>query len=34
LLTKSNEVAGNFERIIVKANTGIDGAPEVAASKG
>ncbi|KOP31308.1 symporter [Exiguobacterium sp. BMC-KP] len=33
LLTKSNEVAGNFERIIVKANTGIDAATEVAASK-
>lgn len=33
LLTKSNEVAGNFERIIVKANTGIDAAAEVAASK-
>jgi len=33
LLTKSNEVAGNFERILVKANTGIDAATEVAASK-
>ena len=33
LLTKSNEVAGNFERIVVKANTGIDAAAEVAASK-
>lgn len=33
LLTKSNEVAGNFERILVKANTGIDAAAEVAASK-
>lgn len=33
LLTKSNEVAGNFERIVVKANTGIDAATEVAASK-
>jgi len=33
LLTKSSEVAGNFERILVKANTGIDAATEVAASK-
>ncbi|WP_214721474.1 cation acetate symporter [Exiguobacterium sp. s192] len=33
LVTKSDEVAGNFERILVKANTGIDTATEVAASK-
>ncbi|MCK2158546.1 MULTISPECIES: cation acetate symporter [Exiguobacterium] len=33
LVTKSDEVAGNFERILVKANTGIDAATEVAASK-
>ena len=33
LVTKSDEVAGNFERILVKANTGIDTATEVAASR-
>ncbi|OIN67517.1 cation acetate symporter [Exiguobacterium sp. KRL4] len=33
IVTKSDEVAGNFERILVKANTGIDTAIEVAVSK-
>lgn len=33
LLTKSDEVAGNYERVLVKANTGIDAETEVAATK-
>lgn len=33
LVTKSDEVAGNYERVLVKANTGIDAETEVAATK-
>ncbi len=32
-VTKSDEVAGNFERILVKANTGIDAKTEAAMTK-
>jgi cation/acetate symporter len=32
-VTKSDEVAGNFERILVKANTGIDAETEAAMTK-
>lgn len=33
LVTKSDEVAGNYERVLVKANTGIDAETEVVATK-